>query len=338
MTDPRIQQAIDAIGEESDDDYKIAPTSHADQLGDGAQRLAAMLRTPTVETIGKEYERNDALAVEAQNSFRRESNRANVTVAIAGMLSAGVLVVATFSTDLNSGVSTSLFVTLGVLGVVVGAAGAMFLSHINRGDLLTRWMGNRAQAEMHRAEYFETVTSVVPGDSQADEIPIELLQLEYFRRYQLDVEESYYRNRQSDHRASGDRTVRIGSVAVFVSALGTGLAGVLATIDPRFAAIATLALFGTVLSGFATYRESISQDRRNAERYDRTHQALVALRLHLGQVRERSLAGDRGSMEAYVRAVNNVISAEHRQWLAGDELIRSAIADLERSLERTLDD
>ena len=91
-------------------------------------------------------------------------------------------------------------------------------------------------------------------------------------------------------------------------------------------------MFGAALQAFAASRESINQDRRNAERYDNTAQALLGLRERLDDVRLGIAAGATSVLGEYVAAVQDQLSLEHRQWLEGAENMQAAVARLEKAL------
>jgi hypothetical protein len=91
-------------------------------------------------------------------------------------------------------------------------------------------------------------------------------------------------------------------------------------------------VFGVARQAFAASRESINQDRRNAERYDNTAQALQGLRERLDDVRLGIAAGSSSVLSEYVAAVQDQLSLEHRQWLEGAENMQAAVARLEKAL------
>jgi hypothetical protein len=190
-------------------------------------------------------------------------------------------------------------------------------------------MTARARAETKRLSYFSHIvnTSVQPLDRQ-----LELLKLEYFRRYQLDLQLAYYKTRRSEHRDSAERTLGISAGSVLVAAIASGAAGVLGALRSEWAALGSVAVFGAALQAFAASRESINQDRRNAERYENTAQALQGLRERLDDVRLGIAAGSPSVLGAYVAAVHDQLSLEHRQWLEGAENMQVAVARLEKAL------
>jgi hypothetical protein len=158
------------------------------------------------------------------------------------------------------------------------------------------------------------------------------LKLEYFRRYQLDVQLAYYDRRGRQHRDSADRTLTIGGFAAALAAVASGSAGIVASIEAPWAALAALGVIGTALAAFAATREAVNQDRRNAERYGRTLSALEILRGRLDDVRGGVLAGSQEVLDDYVAAVHEQLSLEHREWLSGAESTRSAIGKMDETL------
>jgi hypothetical protein len=199
----------------------------------------------------------------------------------------------------------------------------MWLSRVREGRLLETWMTRRAAAETLRLKYFELVT-------QAEGPP--LLALEYFRRYQLEVQLAYYRNRSREHKLEADKLLTRGSWAVLAGCVATGVAGLLGAVDPRWVAAAGVAAMAAAFSALASAQEALGQDRRNAERYARTLEALEGLSARLDEVRSASAAGEREPLRQFVAAVHEQLSLEHRQWLGQRESTEASMARLEETL------
>ena len=86
------------------------------------------------------------------------------------------------------------------------------------------------------------------------DIQLDLLKLEYFRRYQLDLQIAYYRTRRrSDHRHSAERTLNIAAWSVVVAPIASGAAGVLGAMMTEWAALGSLAVFAAALQGFLRF-------------------------------------------------------------------------------------
>lgn len=330
-SDEAIQRAIQIMGEGQPDDYVIAPTHHAQQYRDKAPGLAAVLSSGELMAVAGRYENEDRDAGAAQNRFRAVFRRANATALATAILISLVLVVGTLATSLPDALDKVLFIALAVGSVIVGGLASKDLFIIKQGRLLEDWMSKRAFAETTRLGYFDAVTK--SSTSASDAAPMSLLKLEYFRRFQLDVQRAFYRKRGSEHREEAAKTLSCSAWAVAGAGIATGLAGVLGFVNPSLAAIAALGTVFAGLSTFAAMREAVFQDRRNAERYGRTFQVLDELHKRLKDVREAvHKAGDK-PLADFVEAVHEQLSLEHRQWLGDLKEARGAFARLETTLK-----
>ena len=320
--------AAGIIGSGSPGDYPLSPVEHAEQLKASAPKLAALLTRSAPVELARQYAEADTEALAAERTFKRWVIRANWAVLATATASALLMAVALLTGTLGGLTQTTLIV-LALIGVAAGGIASMSLFRVKEGRLLEDWMTARARAETKRLSYFSYIvnSSVQPLDLQ-----LELLKLEYFRRYQLDLQLAYYKTRRSGHRNSAERTLSISAGSVLVAAIASGAAGVLGALRSEWAALGSLAVFGAALQAFAASRESLNQDRRNAERYDNTAQALQGLRERLDDVRLGIAAGSTSVLGEYVGAVQDQLSLEHRQWLEGAENMQAAVARLEKAL------
>jgi dsDNA-binding SOS-regulon protein len=332
--EPLLEAAKDAIGEGKKDDYVIAPSRHADELAMKAPALARILRKSELNATARVYEQKDAEAGQAQLVFKRAASRANWAVFLTACFSALLLVTAPFPVLSSGAAGKALQIALGLCGILSGAFGAMWLFKIREGKLLERWMTARAGAETRRLEYF-ALAATLRDDGTAGEIPLTLLQCEYFRRYQLDVQRAYYGGRAADHERAADRMLNVSAFAVGLACLATGFGGVLAgAVGGAWVALGGLGAIATGLAAFASANEAANQDRRNAERYRRTLDALEALSAKLDAVRSAAAQDEREPLAQFVAAVHEQLSLEHRQWLQTSESTAASIARLEQTLER----
>jgi uncharacterized membrane protein HdeD (DUF308 family) len=325
-----IDRAVVAIGGDQPGDRALAPTRHAQELADKAPALARLLRTAKIETLARQYERLDRDALAAQGKFKGAMAWANWAVLVTAVLGACIMVAGLLTGVLGDDAMRPLLVLFGIGAVLSGALASMCLFRVREGNLLEGWMTGRAQAETARLSYFSAL--IQASDDQPSDLPLGLLKLEYFRRYQLDVQIGFYGGRGVDHGRSADKTLMLGGLAVAAAAVASGTAGVLGAFDPVLASVAALGVIGTALAGFAATREAVNQDRRNAERYGRTLSALEILRGRLDEVRAGVLAGSQAVLEEYVAAVHEQLSLEHREWQSGAESTRSAVGRLEEAL------
>jgi hypothetical protein len=332
--DEFIKIAQEAIGDAKPQDYVLDPKNHADSLTTNASALARILRRGEINAVAGLYERKDAEAREAQRIFRKTASRANWAVFFTVCLSAILLVVAPLITG---SIGKSVLVGLGSCGIIAGSLGAMLLFRIREGRLLEKWMTARAGAETARLNYFEKITSAQNLDTESP-VPLPLLQLEYFRRYQLDLERNYYRNRGHDHAIAANKILTASSFAVALGSLATGLGGFLGgAIDSRWVSLAGIGAIASALSALASAEEAVGQDRRNEERYGRTLEALASLAGRLDQVREAAAGGAREPLKEFVTAVHEQISLEHRQWLGTAESTHASLLRLEEALTTARD-
>ncbi|MDA0301833.1 MAG: hypothetical protein O2822_04840 [Chloroflexi bacterium] len=328
MTTPTWLDAVSVIGSDGSDDYVLTPTGHSTRYETTAPGLVALLRSTAATIAAEEFERADAIALDAQRQFRRVAGQANLVGMLAAWLSAAVLLAALLDA------AGPVLLATGIGGSVVGAYGVFLMQRLRQQHLLQRWMTARAEAEEFRHRYFEVVTLTPPQNDVAAGAPsTSMLQLEYFRRYQLDVQSRYYDIRQRQHQRSSDRTITYAAAAAFTAALSTGLAGLLGAGEGTdWAGLAALGIVGASIATYAGVRESITQDSRNAERYGRTRAALREVHTHLDEVREAVSHGNRAALEEFVAAVHEHLSVEHRQWLTEADATRTGLARLERAL------
>jgi len=322
-----IEQAEATIGSGQTDDYVLTPTEHAAALESKAPALCKILRGSQARTAGREYERKDSDARKAQLLFRKIAGKANWAVFVTACLSAAMLVAASLAAQLHR-----LFIILGCCGIVSGSLGSMWLLEIRQGNLFQAWMNQRARAEAERVRYFELVTQTA-GNAEVSEVPLLLLQLEYFRRYQLEVQRRYYCARSRDHKRAADRMLTLSAYAAGLGALATGFAGILGgVLGPRWACLAGFATVASALSTFASTNETLGQHRRNEELYGKTNDALAELEGKLDEVRAAAAKDDRESVKQFVTAVHEQLSLEHKQWLDAAENMAVSLANLDKAL------
>jgi hypothetical protein len=214
--------------------------------------------------------------------------------------------------------------TLALLTVVAGGAAGMLLYQVREGHLLETWMSARAKAEIARLDYFD-VLAAEAGKSESP--PLLSLVLEYFRRYQLEVQRAYYRQRRQDHKRSAGNTTRIGSLGAALAAVTAG-----GVASGPWTALGAVGVVGAAVTSYSVAREQVKQDRRNAERYGRTLEALLSLQSRLDEVREAVAAGNAMALTEFVAAVNDQISLEHRQWIEAGESAKAGLARLNDAL------
>jgi hypothetical protein len=321
-------EAAELIGEQPHGDYRLDLAAHAERYKD-IPALATLLRSAPLSVVREQYEQADAKAANAQTRYKTNMGCANAAVLAAASLS-GLMMAAQIATaELKI---SGLVLVLGILSAVSAAAATTWLFLVRQGNMLDAWMQRRAEAETQRLSYFNVVAE--PDGTNPPNADLDLLRLEYFRRYQLDVQKNFYQFRGEAHGAAADKTLYLGGYAVLLSALASALTAGLGA-HGIATALGAVGVLGAALSSYASSREALSQDRRNAERYARTRTALGGLEARLDHVRKAVAAGNTRALTEFASAVNEQISLEHRQWLEATEATRAAVAKLDEALAKT---
>ena len=330
--DDLIREAEEAIGRDDPEDYRIQPTVFPKKLAGSAPELSAVLGHSSLTETAKRYEEQDAKALTTQELFKRLSKRSTWAVFVATTAAALLASLTAISPEDPGPLLSSLFVLLGLCSLVGGSLAAFMLYRVNSEHLLSRWMSSRAAAESERLGYFNRIVRRVTEKDEKHSRLL-LLCLEFIRRYQLGVQQNYYRDRGASHRDSRRKTVVTGAVAAAILAIGAGGFGIWASVHPIVLPLAALGTIGAALTIVASRREELNQDERNAERYQRTYETLSRIRERHSDVQQVVAGGNSEVLVQYVNAIHEQLSLEHRQWLSETEAMDSTIKELNSSLE-----
>lgn len=324
--------AEESIGFSTSHDYEIEPTMFPDHMEKGAPQLATLLRNQALAETARRYERNDKRAREEQVQFKRLSSQATWAIFAATISAASVALFTASSNEPGEGVQLiPLF--LGIVSLVGGAWAAWALHRVSGGRILERWMQARAAAETDRLGYFNRLVRLV-SEQHSDDPQLQMLCLEFFRRYQFTIQQKYYEERGVQHRHSLQKTVSLGSTAAFILALGSGGTAILGAFQAELLPFAAIGIIGTALATVASRREELNQDERNSERYRRTADLLSHIRERHSEVQKAVAIGDTEVLQRYVAAVHEQLSLEHRQWLSETEEMDDTIKSLNASLKK----
>jgi hypothetical protein len=314
-------------------DYLLEPLDHAKLYAQSAPELAERLRGSDLRMSAESYVKRDAEANVLRAEFEKKSRRARTAV-LAATIAAALLVSSAGAAaipGLPADLLASAVILLSLIAVIAAALAGAWIQSIRGSALLERWMKRRAEAESERARYFTLI---------ADETRLEepLLQLEYIRRYQLDVQRAFFDRRGEDHRRGADRQIVVISAATAAAGIATGIAGVLgASLHPSWTSLAAIGLVAQAFSARAENRIATEQSLRHAERYDQTRLALDEIYRLLDRVRLSTAALDADEepavMREYVAAIHERLALEHRQWLDDTQLASEAVARLELMIE-----
>ena len=327
-----IKQAEEAIGFSTSSDYEIQPTKFAEHMATDAPTLSALLKNQALTETARRYERDDQRARDEQAQFKRLSSQATWAVFAATVSAASVALFSAGSKEVADGVQL-IPLCLGIISLVGGAWAALVLNRLSGGRILERWIEARAAAESDRLGYFNRLVRLVNEEHPQDP-QLQLLCLEFFRRYQLTIQQRYYEGRGEQHRHSFLKTIKLSSAAAFILALGSGGIAILGAFQADLLQYAVVGILGTALATVASRREELNQDERNSERYRRTANLLSHIRERHSEVQMAVATGEAAVLAQYVAAVHEQLSLEHRQWLSETEEMDETIKSLSASLKK----
>lgn len=305
------------LGPESPDrDWKLEPTMHAQALEPEAAALKRVLEHSAIKEIMRRYSRHDEKAAVQQSSYKNTGKWEIYLSTVAAILGGAVLL-------MNEAQAVSPvyeYIRIGLLVVqITCAAGVVALKYLLKSRKpFEEWQKARTEAETARIELFETVCGLTDRDWHEEveegDYPLLPLQLEYFIRYQLQVQLIYYDERGKQHLAAANRYVSFGAVVTFVAALAAGLGGLALELVDTVSFASMAAMVAPILLSAQTSLSRLNQDERNAARYAITHAHLDKLSGRLTDVRNDAAAGNAARVHSFIHGVNEVISVEHSEW------------------------
>lgn len=322
--------AINALGHSKpDDDWILKPDQHADSLPPEAAPLADILRGTKVSSILQKYKNADEKAITAQKKYKLFSKSGVISASSAALIGA-VLLFLKSAEDVTSKIH--IFISnyetwlLSIEGIAI-AFTALFAYLLKHNKYYYNWMGQRAQAETARIALFEFVCSTEAEKPSVSDIYLIQLKLEYFRRYQLEVQQRYYKGRGKQHEDAANKIVSWGGALTFLIVLTGAFAGAFNDID-MISAIALMGVAIPVISSAHSNLSLISQDERNAKRYENTYEHLLDISGELDEIRNQVSSGNKQALMDFINLVNNEISVEHREWINFQEKSKKPSSDI----------
>jgi hypothetical protein len=326
--------AIAAIGHNRSDDYKLEPRQHADRLPPPAAALRRTLQQPAVLATIDGYDTFDHEAVRAQRRYKRLCKSTLLVLAFAAL--SGLALILPWTDPFDA------YLRWGAIAVIYCAMILAFISlrSLDRTNPYKRWHQKRASAEFMRGQLFRSVLASGPEPAApAGEIALLPLQLEYFRRYHLDVQKAYYSKRAAEHEAAtraANRWRQVGAAIIVVwvacmliamaiplsepqAMLGPvqGVFGMFEWIDIAY--LDAILLFGGLCAmigyGLALAISSINNDLRNAGRYKVYAKRVEAFYARLPELRALALdPTNAGKVRSFAAEVQDLFDGEHRDW------------------------
>jgi len=315
--------AADAIGEYQPQDWHLDPRKHAQRMAREAGQLQRILQGSRVQVILDQYEAANAQAGKYQAHYKNYGRLEIYFGSVAAIIGAVIL----YLTSGDDGSVPDLLRTVLLLAQGFCLAAAVALKYkLGHSAVYRQWQQQRTRAETSRIELFETVcgpadSPVAPSVSE-NELPLLPLQLEYFLRYQLQVQLNYYHERGRQHADAARRFVNIGTGITFLAAVAASLAGLGTELGDWISSAAIVGLVAPILLAAQSSLSRLNQDERNAARYAITYDHLMNLKKKSDSVRRAAEAGKQDEVFRFIRSVNEVISVEHTEWkerLASDD-------------------
>lgn len=322
-----IDEAMEQIGPSEENDRQLLLPQHPTKYA--SIELGSILRGSEVEAEVELYSDYDAQAIASQKKFKTTAGKANRYLFLAATMTASIMAIGILFHEheyLNY-----FQLTVALAGSGFAAMAGVMLNRVRTGGMLARWSQYRSKAELYRIRYFRLVTQQA---IEAAGPAIGLQSLEYFRRFQLEIQETYFGVRGKEHAEASEKTLERSTLLVGLVTLITMTTAIVAGFGEAVgAAFAAVALSVQAYATTLTQREAQNQDRANAERYSHTREKLIQLRGRLDEVRREVAAGKRDILTHFVDAVHEVLTAEHSQWTESVGDIGSALDQLNTQLE-----
>lgn len=341
--------AAAAIGSHQSGDYVLRLREHACAMPPEAGPLRRILERPAVQAVIAGYDTHNSDAIKWQRRYLFWG-KVGIWTAVASIVPALLLTVAPITLPPLANVAASVLVWL-----LLCVSWACFI-YLMRSQPQEKWYTARGNAEALRKRLFERVLAIddeTPGPNEIELLP---LQIEYFRRYQLDVQRAYYtvtiaktcaRAFRADLVRSAAGLIPFAALGLtlavaitawseqgFVHPLLTNIGGVLQRIETGHFDTAGigLAILLSALSAGLFAAAQLDNFRRNAVRYRNALKRIndIAEHPHFGLARAHELAehGDRTGATRLVAEMHAVMSAEFSEW------VTLALPDKELDMER----
>lgn len=311
------EAAIGAVGKEGGSDWKLSPEEHAANLPPVADALKRVLARTNIREIVRRFRDADTRAVASQNAYRK-AGKVGIWSRLAA-LSIGAFALVMGAHWLSIEEKTGLAILQG-LALLTSYLSSLWVSR--RGPFLD-WMRSRGEAELARVAYFDAVNDA-DEPALVGELPLLPLQLEYFRRYQLDVQSAYFKGRGRQHARDARRAsvyrygfvvvIGLAALALFYS-FGTG--EWLGEWDDALwqrGFIAVMTIASAIHAAFSDL-SLMELNERNAARYAATAAKLTEFeREPLSEARAAAARGDKPAVQDFCARVQDELSAEHKAW------------------------
>lgn len=333
------RRAALAVGDNPEDNIELPPLE--DQINALPQDAGPLRRILESDGVRQAYDRQKAYGAAAKNAQRNYKTSVAVIILLliaCGLAASYPLLQPTLKEreELARGFATALV-------YVCLLATLLLVWRLTSRRTYEQWNEARAAAEHLRRKIFDTVLGE-PAVSNAGELGVLPLKLEYFRRYQIDLQRTFYgvRALQNERRAAvvrwliwPCRLIIAGWLVLIGIEILTawGEQGPLPSVLPLwfFRALAKLQAFsmsyaditwllvglGATAAYGATFLFTLlNNNLRNAARYEHARDNFDYLRSNdLEAARKSAAGGDAAGVSAYVSKVHSAMSAEQCDWV-----------------------
>jgi hypothetical protein len=351
-----IDEAIRVVGRNPPTNRQLQVDRHVERLAVHAEAapLVEVLKSAAVQAVFQRYDEVDATADSEQKAYKRSQWLLLTPLGVAvtvGLLNfmipaseIGVWFDRLGMSPLEAEVSVRQWSTWAIfLSLFLVPLLALGLRPFLHYEL---WMRARATAEGLRRELFERVMAEKSiGRGSGTALPLLLLKLEYFRRYQMEIQSVFHDTRGRQHEVAANRARILRQVFILLLlvwvllCIGANLSGLaeqgalpvpapvsglvaiatswLQRIEIYDFDVAALALsVGLALIYAAVLLNSfLSSSVRNAARYKIMRENFRQLNDELGAVRAAAVQQDEAAVQAFVARVHSVMSLELADWV-----------------------
>lgn len=331
-----------AVGENPPGTISLPPLE--DQINNLPAQAGPLRRILESEAVRNGYtQKKDygSAAAKARKSYDTSKNII-LLLLLACLLTAAVPLLAPpiLIYEQNSSIARGIATSLLYLCLLASLTLAWWLS---ARKLYETWSISRGAAEFLRRKHFDTVMNA-PATVNPGEIAALPLKLEYFRRYQLDLQKAYFTKRSSENvriaalaqgmlwpcgalvvawllflfgevlSAWGEQGPLPAFVPVWIYHVMSTLQGV----SMEYADTKWL-LYGTgaaIIYGASFLYTTLQNSQRNAARYTHARENFEYLsKQDLESARKSAAAGDEVGVNAFVNKVHSAMSAELSDWV-----------------------
>ncbi len=313
--------AAEWIGSSDGEKDKLDINAIASSLPPEASALKAALANTTVKGVDDMRRTASADAAQAKAKQRRLAIAVVAGSAVAALAS-GLLLYGQGGADAPASSSlvslakqnSVVIALLQIVSLLIATAAAGYLAGKDFGKL---WTEYRREAETRRIEIFNNALALIsesPGTGAVS--PLRQF-LEFFRRYQLDLQINYYKK-------AGQREDKSANRALFAASLlggATVVLGLIGGISPALLFLsAFLGIAVPILLSAAQSWATTTGAAAKAAAYQSAGKALQNLRLDLTKIEGAADAGNVADVKKFMDNVHGIMSAENGAFVGAGPL------------------